>query len=975
MSTDTVQGAVANFMAAADVKTSRYKSKAELEKEKQLKYEAKQKAKYEAVWGWRDDGLRMKAKLDKQFSRVEGILGPHQRKKECMQYFDLRCKDAIQTKNKFNRPHSQWLLRRIISHQSPDRVALSLVVRRFWNVLYEIRKTDKTEYDALKPIERSLVRFIKLKVTTVMELRGLRMNVGIAQDELDLVLRTIAACEGMVVCKSIQHSKPAGCPICKGIVGRLGLTVISVHRVSGAETLLPWEIEMKNLGEERIAKQGNLDAAVKELEAYEVILRHRVVCAIQRWWCIYLVRKKTKNKKAKVAHSLFYYNIRRLVVIKRRIDFEMSNNSLDMEKMREDYADFNFEISEYIASIAHKHQARIDKVARKFLNNLRAAVLKTRKLKHQRAMMVEREKARAAKLASKLKTERSLADMRIRVKALEARNLVCLRPECNYREFASQDRYDTHMSLHYMRDEEDTLRRKANALAWRNRDVVTNKFVNNIKKARDAIYSVEHFEAAEAAKQMKLLQLEQEARDTGGTMGLGDGFDDLTHDGTVDMNTLGKLDMNMTAEQAQHARETNDLSFGGGFGDDGGADGEHDQITIGTGGLASGHDDGDEDVDNGNDEEKDADMGDLAKGGLLDFDSTTEANDNNATDNEAANVSGQEGEESGPSPSRSGPATPAKLTRADIAGVSQTLSEREAGMLQDSQSIGSNFTVRQPHGNWGILGLVKDRVGMEELSLVSVSSPASRAGGSRGSSRQSKSRQGTGTGTGAGDDDSTVVSSVKIPAAELTEAQQKELDRAEIRRREKDDGVFIFEEPAVPAVFLETSPLPWLRHTHFKQISADLHMPLHHLELLSKHGDMDCPPRIALDKPVVRFGSLEGIEAVLKTHGECRKYAMVSKIHCLVNVPMARCDGPVTVVDNSSLWGTYLVTAKGAHKVPNKISAGRPMQSGDLLCIGVRPRGPQELSPDIAGQACCVYRVRCLAVESVSLSSGKGGGH
>jgi len=44
--------------------------------------------------------------------------------------------------------------------------------------------------------------------------------------------------------------------------------------------------------------------------------------------------------------------------------------------------------------------------------------------------------------------------MKLRLKALEKRNLVCLRPECNYREFKSQERFDTHMSLHMQRDVE-----------------------------------------------------------------------------------------------------------------------------------------------------------------------------------------------------------------------------------------------------------------------------------------------------------------------------------------------------------------------------------------------------------------------------------------------------------------------------------------------------------------------------------------
>ena len=203
----------------------------------------------------------------------------------------------------------------------------------------------------------------------------------------------------------------------------------------------------------------------------------------------------------------------------------------------------------------------------------------------------------------------------------------------------------------------------------------------------------------------------------------------------------------------------------------------------------------------------------------------------------------------------------------------------------------------------------------------------------------------------------------------MTTLQRREHLREKERVRERDHGAIVFDTLPAPAPLPEPRPLNWSEHhPHFQVVSAHLHAPLHHLELLSKHGDVDVPSRVPLHKPVMRMGTLEGLEVTLKPFGFCRKYMMVSKIHCLIYVPMAHCDGPITVCDNRSLWGTYVINANGAHKAPVKVGSGTPVSPGDLLCIGVRPNGPEELSPDIAGQACCVYRVRSHAVEETEKS-------
>jgi hypothetical protein len=65
-----------------------YRSKAEIERDKALAWEKKEKEKHEALWGWKEDGRKMKERLDKQFSRVEGIIGPHQHKKAMVHLLD-----------------------------------------------------------------------------------------------------------------------------------------------------------------------------------------------------------------------------------------------------------------------------------------------------------------------------------------------------------------------------------------------------------------------------------------------------------------------------------------------------------------------------------------------------------------------------------------------------------------------------------------------------------------------------------------------------------------------------------------------------------------------------------------------------------------------------------------------------------------------------------------------------------------------
>ena len=146
---------------------------------------------------------------------------------------------------------------------------------------------------------------------------------------------------------------------------------------------------------------------------------------------------------------------------------------------------------------------------------------------------------------------------------------------------------------------------------------------------------------------------------------------------------------------------------------------------------------------------------------------------------------------------------------------------------------------------------------------------------------------------------------------------------------------------------------------------------LYHLELVSRQASI-CLPRgehVPLDAPVMRFGSLAACECPIELAGVLAKESRICKIHCLFYVTPsfnAASNAVATVVDNHSQWGTYVVNATGAYKVPSKVTAGMCVGLGDLVCIGVLPDGPPILDPTKANTACLVFKVCSVALEGVS---------
>lgn len=184
----------------------------------------------------------------------------------------------------------------------------------------------------------------------------------------------------------------------------------------------------------------------------------------------------------------------------------------------------------------------------------------------------------------------------------------------------------------------------------------------------------------------------------------------------------------------------------------------------------------------------------------------------------------------------------------------------------------------------------------------------------------------------------------------------------------------------------------WAAMKHDYTLHGMLNDCMFSLELVSKQGDVSVAQRVPLDRPLIRIGTHPSCECVVTFVGSnsnhARKDPKVAKIHCLLYCPthkgstfntvttqeemdtyggtakaIALANAQLTIVDNTSVYGTYVVSAHGTRKVPTKITAGTVLTSGMLVCIGVCKDGPGEISATIANQACLVYRVRCLDQE------------
>jgi len=214
----------------------------------------------------------------------------------------------------------------------------------------------------------------------------------------------------------------------------------------------------------------------------------------------------------------------------------------------------------------------------------------------------------------------------------------------------------------------------------------------------------------------------------------------------------------------------------------------------------------------------------------------------------------------------------------------------------------------------------------------------------------------------------------------------------------------------------------WMLMQHRLRLNESVHTQhLVTFEIVSMAKTIElCDSEFIMNKPIIRFGTLDACDYTVKctnnVGGDIRKERSLSKIHCMIYVPLIppkstavtkkggsggsgaaskekkytrsydsdsddeesdeetdklqkeKRANQVTIVDNHSMWGTYVVTQRGVRKVPTTIQAGIPLEHGDLICMGITRNGPEVMTPIEANRALLVFRVRtdyCVTIGKV----------
>lgn len=177
--------------------------------------------------------------------------------------------------------------------------------------------------------------------------------------------------------------------------------------------------------------------------------------------------------------------------------------------------------------------------------------------------------------------------------------------------------------------------------------------------------------------------------------------------------------------------------------------------------------------------------------------------------------------------------------------------------------------------------------------------------------------------------------------------------------------------------FVNASKLSWSALPHRYNMYGLFNGASFTLELVSKHSSIEASSKVTIESAVTRVGTHESCELPIKLSGELERLGKIGKIHCLIYHGVAsighenddderheqRKKGleTLTIVDNSSVYGCYIVGKDGAIKVPNKVSKGLTIYNGNLVCIGVMKDGPPVLPITEASLACIVYRLQIHA--------------
>lgn len=300
--------------------------------------------------------------------------------------------------------------------------------------------------------------------------------------KLALIQRTQAACEFISKCKSRQHYNVKGCSNCGVIFFGGSLTgavpyVKSISRDTGVATLVTLEFEVETLQKEEEIQLAIVEKSTLDLEAYELIVYDLVRAGIQPWWSIVLAYKRALKVHVRLQRSKARFRIRRLVRLKNELDIVIKEPApLPLQSLTERYYDVKAELFEYAEVITERKRLRILAIAQRMRGILHHMVDEGRERRYQ-------EWLRQQDLLKRLPP--------IKIKTLSHDNgnkkWICYRRHCNHRHFLSEDRYQTHMSLHYQEDEERLLLLQQHMISKARREKASENFLARLHVAREYI--------------------------------------------------------------------------------------------------------------------------------------------------------------------------------------------------------------------------------------------------------------------------------------------------------------------------------------------------------------------------------------------------------------------------------------------------------------------------------------------------------
>jgi hypothetical protein len=213
------------------------------------------------------------------------------------------------------------------------------------------------------------------------------------------------------------------------------------------------EFELDSLRSELLAQQNIVNDSEMAVKEVRDVIFLTLLVNFQNWFVARRALKNTQRLHASIEHSLFYYRVRRLVQMKRDVDATLVSE-INIHSLGYSYSELTRELEEYVAYKMQYTDGVVSKIARSLISKLRTRVLITRRRRLKREELLATLQRTNHDNIEKRTRQKQLRAIRKKLEHMSVRKWMCVRPECGNRKFLTEDRYATHMNIHYTEDAE-----------------------------------------------------------------------------------------------------------------------------------------------------------------------------------------------------------------------------------------------------------------------------------------------------------------------------------------------------------------------------------------------------------------------------------------------------------------------------------------------------------------------------------------